>query len=184
MHAPTLTDGSVVLRAHHDDDIPRLLEQSVDPQTVEWTTVPTPYSRDDAATFARHVMPGGWESDQEWGFAVEYDGRYAGTVTLRNRGVHLAEVAFASHPDVRGTGVMEQALRLLLAWGFEERGLSTVIWYANVGNLGSRDLVHRVGFSFDGTLRGYLDHRGRPTDAWAGTLLRGEPMQPRESVSP
>lgn len=178
--APVLTDGNVRIRAHHDDDIERLLEQCRDPLSIEWTTVPTPYSRDDAATFVRHVMPGGWASDQEWGFAVEYDGRFGGTVSLRNRGAHLAEVAFGAHPDVRGTGAMERSLRLLLEWGFRERGLATVIWYANVGNLGSRDLVRRLGFSFDGTLRGYLDHRGTPTDAWAGTLLRGEPMRPRD----
>ena len=69
---------------------------------------------------------------------------------------------------------MERALRLLLRWGFEERGLQTVIWYANAGNWASRRLAQRVGFSFDGTLRGFLDHRGTPTDAWAGTLLSGE----------
>lgn len=177
--APTLAGDTVTLRAHRDDDIERLVEQCVDPLSIEWTTVPTPYSRDDAATFVRHVMPGGWASDREWGFAVEHDDRFAGTVSLRNRGAHLAEIAFGAHPDARGKGVMEQALRLLLAWGFEARGLGTVIWYANAGNIASRDLVRRVGFSFDGTLRGYLDHRGTPTDAWAGTLLRGEPMAPR-----
>lgn len=169
-----LTDGEVRLRAHHDDDIPRILEQCLDPETIEWTTVPLGYTRDDAATFVRHVMPGGWETDQEWGFAVEYEGRFAGTVSLRNHPPHLAEVAYGAHPDVRGTGAMTRALRLLLDWGFAERELRTVVWYAFVGNWPSRRLAQRVGFSFDGILRGFLDQRGTPTDAWAGTLLRGE----------
>jgi RimJ/RimL family protein N-acetyltransferase len=171
---PVLSDGVVTLRAHHDDDVARIVEQCLDPVSVEWTTVPLGYTRDDATTFVRHVMPGGWASDQEWGFAVEYGARFGGTVSLRNRAPHLAEVAYGAHPDVRGTGAMERALRLLLGWGFEERGLQTVIWYANAGNVASRRLAQRVGFSFDGTLRGFLDHRGTPTDAWVGTLLRGE----------
>ena len=69
---PTLSDDVVTIREHRDSDIERIVEQCVDPLSIEWTTVPTPYSRDDAATFVRHVMPGGWASDLEWGFAVEY----------------------------------------------------------------------------------------------------------------
>jgi len=178
---PTLTDGVVTLRAHHDGDIDRAVEQSRDPLSIQWTTVPTPYTRDDAVRFLRQAMPGGWGSDEEWGFAVEFEGAYGGTVSLRNRGPGRAEIAYGSHPDVRGRGVMERALRLLLDWGFsaEGRDLETVIWYANEGNWASRRLAWKVGFSFDGTLRGWLDHRGEATNAWAGTLRRGEAMEPR-----
>jgi RimJ/RimL family protein N-acetyltransferase len=131
-------------------------------------------------------MPGGWASDQEWGFAVETalpegGAAFAGTVSLRNRGDRRAEVAFGAHPRARGTGAMERAVRLLLAWGFspEGRGLGTVVWYAYPGNWASRRLAWKVGFSHDGTLRGWLDHRGELRDAWAGTLLAGEPLEPR-----
>lgn len=181
VRVPTLSDGVVTLRAHHDGDLERCVEQSVDADSVRWTTVPSPYTLEDAKRFTRDVMPGGWASDQEWGFAVEFEGRYAGTVSLRNRGERRAEIAYGSHPDVRGTGAMERALRLLLEWGFspEGRDLATVIWCANEFNWASRKLAWRVGFSFDGTLRGWLPHRGEMVDAWAGTLLRGEEREPR-----
>lgn len=178
IRVPTLTDGTVTLRAHGEDDIARCVEQCVDPDSIRWTTVPTPYRTEDAKFFIRRAMPGGWETDQEWGFAVEYEGRYAGTVSLRNRGQQRAEIAYGSHPDVRGAGVMERALRLLLDWGFAERELETVVWYANVGNWASRKLAWRVGFSFDGVLRGWLPHRGEMVDAWCGTLLRDEELAP------
>ena len=77
---PTLTDGVVTLRA------PR--------RATTWTawssSAATPTWRVDhraGAVRARRreavraeVMPGGWESDLEWGFAVEHEGRFAGTV--------------------------------------------------------------------------------------------------------
>lgn len=181
VRVPTLTDGVVRLRAHNDDDLARSVEQCVDPLSIQWTTVPVPYTLEDAKRFTRTVMPGGWDTDQEWGFAVEFEGRYAGTVSLRNRGQRRAEIAYGSHPDVRGTGAMERALRLLLEWGFsaDGRDLATVVWYANEFNWASRKLAWKVGFSFDGTLRGWLDHRGEMVNAWAGTLLRGEEMAPR-----
>jgi RimJ/RimL family protein N-acetyltransferase len=183
VRVPTLTDGVVTLRAHREDDVERCWEQCQDPVSQEWTTVPIPYSRDDAKQFVRGAMPGGWASDQEWGFAVEFAGRYAGTVSLRNEGDARAEIAYGSHPDVRGQGVIERALRLLLTWGFaaepEGRGLRSVIWWANVGNWSSRKLAWRVGFSFDGSVRRWLPQRGELLDAWVGMLGRDDELVPR-----
>ncbi len=179
---PTLTDGVVTLRAHHEDDVDGVLEQSTDPVSRAWTTVPVPYTRDHAKRFVREVMPGGWLTDQEWGFAVEYDGRYAATVTLRNEGERRAEIAYASHPRIRGTGGMERALRLLLDWGFDDTGgrdLHTVIWWANRGNWASRRLAWRLGFGIDASLRAWLPQRGDLLDAWGGTLLRTDERRPR-----
>jgi RimJ/RimL family protein N-acetyltransferase len=183
VQVPTLTDGVVTLRGHTEDDVERIVEQSTDPASVAWTIVPVPYTRDDAKRFVRHAMPGGWDSDQEWAFAVEHEGRFAGTVSLRNRDSPRAEVAFGSHPQARGRGVMARALRLLLGWGFTPeteggRGLETVLWLANRGNWASRRLAWSVGFSFDGTVRSWLDHRGEMVDAWMGTLRRAEDLSP------
>ncbi len=184
MRVPLLGDGVVTLRAHTEDDVERIVEQCVDPESIAWTIVPTPYTLDDAKRFVRHAMPGGWESDQEWAFAVEHEGRFAGTVSLRNRDEGRAEIAYGSHPDVRGRGVMSRALRVLLTWGFAPaadggRDLETVIWLANRGNWASRRLAWSVGFTVDATLRGWLNHRGEMLDAWAGTLRRGESLTPR-----
>ena len=150
----------------------------------QWTTIPVPYTRDDARTYLRHIIPGGWETDREWGFVMEArdeDGvpRFAGTISLRNEGVGRAEIAYGSHPWVRGRGVTERALRLLLEWGFAERDLQTVIWLARRGNWASYRLAWRLGFSFDGTLRSWIQTRDGLVDAWAGTLRRGEAMAPR-----
>lgn len=176
--APTLTDGTVTLRAHRPDDAQGSWEQCQDPLSQQWTTVPIPYAMDDAAHFVGEIMPRGWADDSEWGFAIEYDGRYAGTVSLRNEGQGRAEIAYGSHPAVRGTGAVERALRLLLEWGFAERGLHTVVWWANRGNWASRKVAWRLGFSFEGELRRWLPQRGELRDAWVGTLLRDDPRTP------
>ncbi|HEY0904964.1 MAG TPA: GNAT family N-acetyltransferase [Marmoricola sp.] len=185
---PTLTDGVVTLRAHHEDDVQGCLEQSHDPVSQAWTTVPVPYALDDAKRFVREVMPGGWATDQEWGFALEApdsDGRprYAGTVSLRNEGEGRAEIAYGSHPWVRGTGHVERGLRLLLGWGFSPsseggRDVRTVIWWANDGNWPSRKVAWRLGFTFGGTVRRWLPQRGELLDAWVGSLTRDDPREP------
>lgn len=177
--APTLTDGTVTLRAHRAGDAPGSWEQSQDPLSQQWTTVPVPYAMTDAEAFVGEIMPRGWADGSEWGFAIEYDGRYGGTVSLRDEGAGRAEIAFGSHPAVRGTGVVERALRLLLDWGFAERDLRTVLWMAHTGNWPSRKVAWRLGFSCDGTLRQWAPQRGELCDVWIGTLRRDDPREPR-----
>ena len=140
--------------------------------------MPIPYSMSDAVDYVGTILPRGWAEGSEWGFVVEHEGEYAGAVSLRPEEPGPAEVAYGSHPRARGTGAIERALRLLLAWGFEERDLHTVVWRAHRGNWASRKLAWRLGFTFEGTLRSYLPQRGELRDAWVGTLLVDDPREP------
>lgn len=181
---PTLTDGTVTLRAHTGSDVEGVLEQMVDPDTVRWTSVPVPGSLDAARNYVEQVLPEEWRTGRSWAFAVEAGDergrpRFCGTIELRDEGAGRAEIAYGAHPAARGRGVMERALRLLLDWGFGERRLRSVIWRSHAGNWGSRKLAWRLGFPVDGTLRGWLHQRGELRDAWVGTLLASDERAPR-----
>jgi RimJ/RimL family protein N-acetyltransferase len=181
---PVLSDGIVTLRAHRDDDVPALLEQATDPLMVDWTTVPVPSTEQTAREFCTEIIPQGWREGTGWAFAVEAADdagvpRFCGTVELRPEGARRAEIAYGAHPWARGRGIMHRALNLLLDWGFEEKQLMTVIWWANKGNWASRKVAWRLGFSFDGTLRSWLPQRGELLDAWVGVLLSTDERLPR-----
>ncbi|MET0997154.1 MAG: GNAT family N-acetyltransferase [Marmoricola sp.] len=180
---PELSDGTVTLRAPRDSDIEGSYEQCQAPVTQARTSKPVPSTRADAETYVRHIIPGGWETEREWSFVVEAADdsgtpRFAGIVSLRNEGQGRAEIAYGSHPWARGRGVMEPALRLLLEWGFSHRDLRTVLWLARRGNWPSRRLAWRLGFTFAGTLPGWMEQRGELSDAWVGVLRRGEELAP------
>ena len=181
---PTLHDGVVTLRAHSEDDVEAIVEQCQDPVSLTWTNIPVGYTRDDAKRYVRDLVPGGWETGRECAFAVEAAGRYAATVLLRDEGEGRAEIAYAAHPAARGTGHVDRALRLLLAWGFSpasEGGpdLQTVIWRAFVGNWASRRTAWRLGFTCDGPVRGSMVYRDGLVDGWIGSLLATDPLAPR-----
>lgn len=167
------------LRAHRLDDVEAVLEQSLDPLSQRWTSIPAPYHREHAVGYVSGIVPTGWAEGSEWGFAIEVDGRFAGSCSLRSEGPGRAEVAYGAHPWVRGTGAVEQALRLLLRWGFTDRDLRTVVWYAFTGNWASRKVAWRLGFSFDGTIERWLPQRGDLLDAWVGSLRHDDPQEPR-----
>src|SRR5205085_6096252 len=61
---------------------------------------------------------------------------------------------------------------------FDALTLEVVHWQAMAGNWPSRRAAWRVGFRVEGTLRSLLHGRGQRYDAWVGSLLSGEPLQP------
>ena len=180
---PTLTSGAVTLRAARPEDADGVVEQCTDPLSLRWTTVPLGYTREDALTFLTRVVPEGWRAGSSCTFVVEVTGddgvpRFAGTIALRDEGDRRAEVAYGAHPRARGRGAMVEAVRLLLQWGFAERGLQTVLWWANTGNWASRKLAWRLGFAFGGEVRQWLPQRGELVDGWIASLRAGDPMEP------
>lgn len=180
---PTLTDGVVTLRAPVEFDVPGVVEQCTDPLSIQWTTVPGGYTEADAREYLHEHFPSSWREDKEYAFVVEADRdgvpSYAGNMALRMLGDRRADIGFGASPWVRRRGVTERAVRLLVEWGFDQLGLQVVEWWANEGNFGSRRLAWKVGFSFDGTVRRHLPQRGELRDGWVGTILAGEPMEPK-----
>ncbi len=176
---PTLTDGAVTLRAHRPDDAAAALEQAVDPLTRNWTAVPVPYTLADAQRYVTQAMPGGWADEVEFGFAIEAEGRFAGSCSLRPLGDGRAELGYGAHPWARGHGVVDRALRLLVGWGFSSDRFATLIWEAQKGNWASRKAAWRLGFSCEGPLSGWLPQRGELRDSWVGVLGHDSPRLPR-----
>ncbi len=180
---PTLTSGDVTLRAHRPEDAQGIYEQCTDALTQRWTTVPSPYSRDDALDFIAR-RSAAWENDEDWGFAIETPGgggasRFGGSVSIGPKGSGIGDLAFGAHPGVRGKGVMTTAVRLILDWAFESQRLHTVTWACNAGNYASWRVAWKTGFTFERTSRASLPQRGKALDGWHGTLLASDSRDPK-----
>jgi RimJ/RimL family protein N-acetyltransferase len=178
-----LSDGpDLRLRRHRQADADGIYAQCQDPDMVRFTTVPSPYARSDADQFLAHVAAG-WAQGSLAAFAIEVEGTFAGSIDLRLQEGAWAEVGFGLAPWARGRGVMTRALGLLLGWGFAELGLVGVQWQAVVGNEGSRAVANKCGFVMEGTIRGFLVHRGQRLDGWIATVMSTDPRpeQPARS---
>lgn len=188
---PHLTDGVVLLRAHADADIPRIVEQCRDADTLALTTVPRPYDESHAQAFLELIRTG-WEQPPpttwHWAIArVEQPDRFLGTIDLRATGRTCAETGFALHPQGRGAGLMSRSLRLLQSYVSEhpELGIELIRWRAVADNWGSRRVAWACGFTHEGRQRGLLtrtDERGERTwdvDGWVASWRTGEPTTPR-----
>lgn len=174
---PVLGDGRVTLRALREDDLVAVVEQSNDPETVRWTTVPQPYGADDARDFlALHARAWSDErGDRLWAIEAETvpgaAPRFSGLVDLRQgRTPAMAwSCGFALHPAARGCGVVSAALRLAARWSFEQ-GAPRVYWEAAVGNWASRRVAWACGFTVHATLPSSVPVRDGVADGWIGSV--------------
>jgi RimJ/RimL family protein N-acetyltransferase len=173
MEPTTLTTERLTLATFTPEDADEVHTICQDPDIQRWTTVPSPYGRQDAEFFLNRVVPDGWRDDTEYSFAVRL--REGGPV-LAAAGLHHPrsgtwEVGFWTAKEHRGRGYMTEAVLALARWAFTELGCTRLEWRAEVGNVGSRATAEKAGFTVEGTLRAALPNKGVLRDTWVGALL-------------
>lgn len=88
-------------------------------------------------------------------FALVVDGAIAGAVGLEDISVQnrRAKIGYWLAQSRQGKGCITAAVRALLEYGFEDRGLNLIEIRAASGNTKSRAIAERVGMALDGVLR-------------------------------
>jgi len=177
-----LTDDRLLLRPPRPEDVPAIYRACQDPDIQQWTTVPSPYTQQDAEEYVSELAPTAWASGDGALFTV-FD-RASGELLASIALMHIterevsaggrAELGYWCAPWARGRGVITDAARLVCRWGFEELGLARIEWYAEVGNEGSRRVAEKVGFTIEGTQRRRLVNKGERRDGWVGGLLSAD----------
>jgi RimJ/RimL family protein N-acetyltransferase/DNA-binding CsgD family transcriptional regulator len=169
---PVLSDGIVSLRRLAPDDADDITLGCSDPLCAEWTTVPSPYRRQDADEWLAQRASADWWSGPAWAVTVLPSPRWCGSIGLRPDGVGGAEVGYLLAPWARGHGHAARALRLVCTWGFAALGLQVITWNAFVGNVASLATARSVGFVVpEHVFPRFVAQRGTRRDAWVGTLV-------------
>ncbi len=179
MEPTEITAGRLHLRPYTEGDIDAVYACCQDPDIQRWTTVPVPYLRAHAETYVRHNSVDGWRAGTGSSFAVvdSVSNALLASVGL----VHLdladgrAEIGYWTEPAARGNGITTQAVQVVARWAFAEVGVERLEWMAQAGNVASRRVAEKAGFTFEGVLRGRLKTRdGSRVDGWIGALLPGD----------
>lgn len=160
MKIPELITEKFTLRPLREADLDELVQICTDPETVRWTTVPLNYTRDDAQTFLTFTQRAA-AAGRELTWAIDDSGVLAGAISLRlpegsaNAPGTYADLGFYTAAQMRGRGIMTDAVRTVLGFSFDPLGLGldTIGWAALVGNAASERVAVKAGFTniTDGT---------------------------------
>ncbi|MET9647312.1 GNAT family N-acetyltransferase [Streptomyces syringium] len=178
MEPINLTTERLVLRPFSPADRDAVHAACQDPEIPRYTSVPSPYTVEDARTFIEETAPDGWRDDSMYTFGLftREDGRLAGSMCLVRLAQlrtpeRQAELGYWTAKEQRGRGYTAEAAREVIRWAFEELGVERLEWYAEAGNEGSRGVALKTGFTMEGTMRSKIVYNGTRRDAWVGSLL-------------
>jgi len=161
----TLEDTDFVFRHFSDPVVARyLLDEE------------PPTRRDQAEELIRFYMDPIGKAYNRWGIVWKATDALVGTCGFHwwNRQHFRAQIGYDLGQAHWGQGVMAEALRAMLCYGFEEMGLNRVDALVHPENRRSIGLLEKLGFQREGLLREYYNRAGEFFDHMLLSLLRGE----------
>ena len=146
---PTLADALVTLRPWRPSDEADIVEACQDPEIRRWTTVPDPYTPEDARFFVA-MAPEMWNQRLGMSFAVTgpEDDRALGSLSVVAVDVAAGrgELGYWIAPWGRRRGMASAALALLSGWLLDHVGLRRLEVVVETGNDGSLRVAGLAGF--------------------------------------
>jgi len=92
-----------------------------------------------------------------WAIVYKENGKVIGSIGFETDGkrpeINCKELGYAMSEDYWGKGIMTEAARAVIRFGFEEMGLDMISIYRNPHNERSGRIIEKCGFIYEGTLR-------------------------------
>jgi ribosomal-protein-alanine N-acetyltransferase len=108
-----------------------------------------------------------------WGIVRKRDNTLIGSCGFTwNKQTHSAEVGYELASSSWRQGIMTEALRAILQFGFEEIGLRFVVAEVMLDNIDSKNLLEKLGFQSQGILKQHGFWKGKHHDLEQFVLTR------------
>jgi len=146
---PVLTTARLALRQLGPADAPALAALRSDEQVNRYLSREGPVSVADAAAFIEKINRGIAEGEWlYWAICWRGQPELLGTICLWQFSADrsTAEIGYELCPRHQGQGVMDEALKQVIAFGFEDLGLAALEAFTHQDNAASTRLLHRNHF--------------------------------------
>jgi [ribosomal protein S5]-alanine N-acetyltransferase len=152
---PQLETERLTLRQTTYKDAEAIFAIFSDPKVTQFHNLDTFVHIDEAiATIERRKK--GFESDLgiRWGIARKQDNVLIGSCGFTwIKEANAAEIGYELSSQFWKQGIMSEALRSILHYGFENKGLDFVVAQVMLENLASKKLLEKLGFYSQGILK-------------------------------
>lgn len=176
-HIPTLQTERLTLRAMRVSDAEDMFayakRESVS-QYLTWTPHPDiQHTREYLTYIGQRYRTGDFF---DWSVVLRDTDRMIGTCgfTRFDFASDSAEIGYVLNPDYGGQGLATEAVRAVLAFGFDRLSLHRIEAHYIRGNDASRRLMERVGMTFEGLARESMKIKGIYRTIGTCAILRSE----------
>jgi [ribosomal protein S5]-alanine N-acetyltransferase len=176
---PTLETPRLVLRKIRLGDAPDIFAYSSDPAVARYTTWPPHPTVAATEAFVRELLQRYAQGlVAPWGIVHREDGKMIGScgfayvMAWHGR----AEIAYALSRAYWGRGLMPEAVRAVLGFGFETLRLNRIEARCEIENVASERVMQKLGMQFERVLRQHTQVMGVYRDLKLYSILRDEWM--------
>ncbi|MCI0543564.1 MAG: GNAT family N-acetyltransferase [Actinobacteria bacterium] len=168
----------LTIRGFSADDVEDIVARRNDHRVAEYQNWPLPYTRAQADDLVSELVALGGPQDDAWWMAAVCDG--ATGDTLGDLAVHLsaggrsAEVGYTFASNQWGNGYAVEALESLIAYLFEDLGVTRVFGMLHPDNVASAMVLERCGLLFEGHTRSSFWLEGEVSDDWIYGMVRAD----------
>lgn len=176
-HIPPLETDRLLLRAIRVSDAADMFDYARRPEVTRyllWNPHPdVRYTKRYLEYLATRYRMGMF---YDWALILKAEKRMIGTCGfVRFDCPHnSAEIGYVLHPDYHGKGLMAEAARAVMDFGFSTLDLHRIEARYMVGNDPSRRLMERMGMTFEGVKRQSMLVKGGYRDIGTCAILKNE----------
>lgn len=175
---PRLETERLILRALRMEDADFIFREWGSPVVTHYMRDEEPLrSREEAEEWLQPLQtPEKMPAVKWWGIESRADRVLIGSCGFCRwtKQHHWAEIGYDLWPDYWGQGLMPEALRALLRYGFQVMGLNRVEATTHTENQRSMRVLEKLGFQREGLLREYYCRESVYNDQVLFSLLRRE----------
>jgi ribosomal-protein-alanine N-acetyltransferase len=175
--SPTFETERLLLRKINMDDLSDYFEFASDSLVTTYTIWHTHQSLDDSKYFIQYMLQK-YNSKEayHWGIIDKSINKLIGrTGFIEWDTKHLkAEIGFGIASHYWNKGIITEATKPIIEYGFLSLGLNRIEGRCNYNNLGSGRAMEKLGMKFEGTLREQLKMKGEFVDQRMYAILRSD----------
>lgn len=177
---PIIKTERLILREFRMNDISNIFETYSDDEVTQYYDLPTMKDESEAveivSLFRDRFVRG---IGIRWAIELKESGEYIGDCGFNpwNKSDRKAEIGYALIPKFWSKGYALEAVKALVHYGFTELDiveLHRMVAMIESGNKKSAQLVKKIGFHYEGTLRDDVLKNGKFVSTEVYSLLRDE----------
>ncbi|OYQ62845.1 GNAT family N-acetyltransferase [Pseudanabaena sp. SR411] len=171
----TLQTPRLILRKLAITDAEDIFAYASDPQVTTYTAWETHRSINETYEYLNNFVFQMYRSGKgmNWGIVMKENGKLIGTCSLHTAPVHRrAELGYVLSRNYWGNGLMTEAAKSAIAFGFHVMQLQRIQAICDVNNVSSARVLEKAEMQFEGILHNYLFYKERSWDVKMYAITR------------
>lgn len=172
----TIETERLILRDWNVDDVDDLYEYAKNPNVGPRGGWKPHESKTESLEIMRTLFLDKYDC---WAIVYKENNKVIGSIgyetDTKRPDINCKELGYAMNEDYWGKGIMTEAAKAVIRFGFDEMGLDMVSIYRNPLNTRSGRVIEKCGFVYEGTLRkAYKIYDGTIRDVACYSMTRDE----------